>query len=99
MKKVAMCFWCQKEFLKKKMLRCLGCFRDQYCSKECRIEAWPKHKAACVFRYGDSGDTDGGGSDGGDADADADADDGDCDGGTSAQPYGGSDGIAPNIGT
>jgi len=30
MEKVAMCFCCQEEFLKEKMLRCKGCDHDQY---------------------------------------------------------------------
>jgi len=46
-KKVAMCFFCMEEFLKEKMLRCKGCNQAQYCSKECRIKAWPTHKEDC----------------------------------------------------
>ena len=45
MEKVVVCYCCQKEFLKKKMLRCLGCDGVLYCSKECSIKAWPTHKA------------------------------------------------------
>jgi len=47
MEKVAVCYCCRKEFSKKKMLRCTGCNHVQYCSKECRIVAWPQHKNIC----------------------------------------------------
>jgi len=47
MEKVAMCYYCWQEFLKQKMLRCKGCELEQYCSKDCSIQAWPKHKAYC----------------------------------------------------
>mmetsp|Transcript_44455 Transcript_44455/g.48115 ORF Transcript_44455/g.48115 Transcript_44455/m.48115 type:complete len:100 (+) Transcript_44455:2-301(+) len=47
MEKVAVCFFCRKEFLKQKMLRCKGCNCVQYCSKECSINDWPEHKELC----------------------------------------------------
>lgn len=47
MDKVATCYGCHEEFSKKKILRCLGCDRVQYCSKECSIKDWPEHKKSC----------------------------------------------------
>lgn len=39
MEKVAMTFCSNKEFLKEKIIRCLGGKFVQYCSEECRIVA------------------------------------------------------------
>jgi len=47
MVKSAVCYCCRNEFLKKRMLRCKGCDRAQYCSKECSIKHWPHHKEMC----------------------------------------------------
>jgi len=47
MEKVAMCWCCRKEFLKKKMFRCKGCNYVQYCSPECYKKDWPRHKEFC----------------------------------------------------
>jgi len=47
MEKVAWCFCCKKEFLKEKLLRCLGCNCVQYCSKDCSITDWATHKEYC----------------------------------------------------
>ena len=47
MEKVAICYCCEEDFLKGKMLRCTGCDRAQYCSKECYKKDWPRHKTSC----------------------------------------------------
>mmetsp|Transcript_5723 Transcript_5723/g.6170 ORF Transcript_5723/g.6170 Transcript_5723/m.6170 type:complete len:148 (-) Transcript_5723:106-549(-) len=44
MEKVTPCFGCEAIFSKEKMLRC---DYVQYCSKDCSIKHWPKHKAFC----------------------------------------------------
>lgn len=38
------CFVCLKQF---KTLACSKCHEHRYCSKECQIKDWPKHKKNC----------------------------------------------------
>jgi hypothetical protein len=47
--KLQMCQSCMKtsEDLDRKLLNCSGCQQHYYCSKECQIADWPKHKARC----------------------------------------------------
>ena len=41
------CDWCHSEKAKEggeKLKKCSGCSAVLYCSRECQIKAWPKHK-------------------------------------------------------
>lgn len=47
MDKVGRCFNCGEEFPKHRLLRCSSCRGPNYCSSECQLKHWPKHKAEC----------------------------------------------------
>jgi hypothetical protein len=48
-KKLLMCQSCMKsgKDLDGKLLKCSGCEASYYCSKECQIADWPRHKVHC----------------------------------------------------
>ena len=49
------CAQCGKEETKDlKLLSCNNCRIVRYCSKECQVLAWPKHKEMCKIFYADS---------------------------------------------
>lgn len=47
MEKVAECHYCCKQFPKKDMFYC-ACRQVTYCSKNCQLKDWSRHKANCI---------------------------------------------------
>ena len=45
--KTGLCGHCRKRVPRKKLLYCLRCRRQHYCSRECHVAAWPDHKILC----------------------------------------------------
>jgi len=42
------CFTCKAKLRPTKMLRlCAGCNKTWFCHRQCQIDGWKKHKAAC----------------------------------------------------
>jgi len=45
--KMGKCYGCEKEFERVALSVCSGCMITQYCSRECQVAHWPKHKSYC----------------------------------------------------
>ena len=45
--KVGFCWHCKDEMERVALSLCSRCMIEQYCSRECQVAAWPKHKEDC----------------------------------------------------
>jgi len=49
--KMGKCFNCKVEKKRMDLSVCSRCMVDQYCSRECQIARWPRHKSVCNKRH------------------------------------------------
>jgi len=47
MTKMGNCYGCQKQLKRESLSVCSRCMVIQYCSRECQVAHWPKHRRAC----------------------------------------------------
>ena len=45
--KMGNCYTCNNEMERVSLSVCSRCMIEQYCSRECQVAAWPKHKEDC----------------------------------------------------